>query len=970
MTIILIIVGTLLGSFFFSRHGFGNELGFLPGALLGYLLSAILNLRKQIATLQKDIKEIQLLAASRTEQKSADRQYAGAAVSTPHTSTLPQAESINTSVAEKSVSPVDAAIQPHTKSAAPVTPVPVQTQATTQTNKQTPLRPTLIRPVDDPAIIRYLREYFSGPNLLVRVGVIVLFFGVAFLLKYAAERTHLPIELRLMGVIVGAMVMLVIGWRLRTRLEDYALVMQGGAIGVIYLTVFSALRLFAVLEPAYALIILTAVGIFSAILAVLQNARSLAILGICGGFLAPILTSTGEGNHVVLFSYYALLNAGIFGMAWFKAWRPLNLLGFAFTFVISTFWGVTRYHAADFASTEPFLILFFLFYVGIAVMYANRQSPDLKNYVDGTLVFGTPIIAFGLQAGMMQQQEMLQIFEYGLSVSAVVLSLFYVTLAKILFERKRDSLRMLVESFLALSIVFATLAIPLALDGRWTAGAWALEGAAVLWMGVRQNRVLARVFGSLLQFAAGFALLTDYRYHETPLAILNSVYIGAVLVSFAGLFSAWFMQRKQTSLSGSNHTALPLPNPPPKSENLLAGHPREGASAPLREVNIYEFELPLAYALFAWGVLWWLGSGLREIEHFVSREYQSNAALLFFTFTSMVFSMLHRRLAWPLAMIPALGLLPAMVLVTLVQIAFTTHPFAHAGFICWPISFAMLYWILRRHENDVDEQAISIFHMVTLWLLAFLLSTEVAWAINHVVQGKGTWPLIAWALVPGLVVGGLSLRGPNIRWPVAAHLHTYLGVAALPLAAFLWLWSLFTNFNSNGDPYPISYLPLLNPLDLAQIFVFIVLATWLIKVRLLGIPILNNIPREGRFAAMAGTVFVWLNAALLRTLHYWADVPFNTYSMMHSVLVQTCLAIFWSVLAMALMRYASQKKQRAVWMVGGALMGAVVLKLFTVDISSRSSLEGIISFIGVAVLMLIIGYIAPLPAKQEASKHA
>jgi len=957
MTVIFAIVGALLGTFFFNRHGYGNELGFIPGAILGYLLSVVLDLRKQVATLQK---EIQLLAASRTEQKSADAQHARAGVSAPLTSAAPQAESGGTVVTKKPASPVDAAMQPQAKAAAPSKP-PEQVLSVPQSIEQLPLRPTLIRPVDDPAIIRYLREYFSGPNLLVRVGVIVLFFGVAFLLKYAAERTHLPIELRLLGVVVGAMVMLVIGWRLRTRHEDYALVMQGGAIGVIYLTVFSALRLFKVLDPAYALIILTAVGIFSAILAVVQNARSLAILSICGGFLAPILTSTGEGNHVVLFSYYALLNAGIFGMAWFKAWRPLNLLGFIFTFVISTYWGVTRYQATDFASTEPFLILFFLFYVGIAVMYANRQAPDLKNYVDGTLVFGTPIIAFGLQAGMMQQDEMLQVFEYGLSVSAVVLSLFYVTLAKILFERKRESLRMLVESFLALSIVFATLAIPLALDGRWTAGAWALEGAAVLWMGIRQQRVLARVFGCLLQFAAGFSLLTDYQYHEAPFAILNSIYIGAVLVSFAGIFSAWFMQRKQSSLIGSNHTAFPLPNPPPKGE---------GANVPLREIHFYEFETALAYALFVWGVLWWLGSGLHEIEHFVSREYQSNAALIFFTFTSVVFSLLHRRLAWPVAMIPALGLLPAMVLVALGQTAFATHPFAHAGFICWPVSFAALYWVLRRHETDVGKQPISIFHMAALWLLTLLLSAEVAWAINHVVQGKGTWPLIAWALVPGLMLGGLSLRGPNLRWPVAAHLHTYLGVAALPLAGFLWLWSLFTNFNSNGDPYPISYLPLVNPLDLAQIFVFIVLSTWLIKVRLLGIPILDNISREGRFAAMAGTIFIWLNAALLRTLHYWADVPFNMHAMMHSVLVQTCLAIFWSVLAMALMRYASQKKQRAVWMVGGALMGAVVLKLFTVDISSRSSLEGIISFIGVAVLMLIIGYIAPLPAKQEASKHA
>ena len=54
-----------------------------------------------------------------------------------------------------------------------------------------------------------------GGNTVVRVGVIVLFFGVAFLLKYAYEHTHLPIEVRLIGVAAGAIAMLSLGWRLR-----------------------------------------------------------------------------------------------------------------------------------------------------------------------------------------------------------------------------------------------------------------------------------------------------------------------------------------------------------------------------------------------------------------------------------------------------------------------------------------------------------------------------------------------------------------------------------------------------------------------------------------------------------------------------------------------------------------------------------------------------------------------------------
>jgi len=210
------------------------------------------------------------------------------------------------------------------------------------------------------AAVRIVRDYFTGGNTLVRVGIIILFFGVAFLLRYAAEHSHVPIEFRLSGVALGAIVLLVLGWKLRTKRSGYALALQGGAVGILYLTVFAGLKIYSVLPPGAAFVLLVVVAAFSAALAVLQNSQSFAFLAVSGGFLAPILASTGQGDHVVLFSYYAILNGGILAIAWFKAWRPLNLLGFLFTFVIGTAWGVLSYEPRLFASTEPFLILFFL----------------------------------------------------------------------------------------------------------------------------------------------------------------------------------------------------------------------------------------------------------------------------------------------------------------------------------------------------------------------------------------------------------------------------------------------------------------------------------------------------------------------------------------------------------------------------------------------------------------------------------
>ena len=75
-------------------------------------------------------------------------------------------------------------------------------------------------------------------------------------------------------------------------------------------------------------------------LAVLQDAKALAFFAVLAGFLSPIWLSTGGGNHVALFSYYAVLNAAIFAIAWWKSWRVLNLLGFVFTFGIGGAWGV------------------------------------------------------------------------------------------------------------------------------------------------------------------------------------------------------------------------------------------------------------------------------------------------------------------------------------------------------------------------------------------------------------------------------------------------------------------------------------------------------------------------------------------------------------------------------------------------------------------------------------------------------
>src|SRR6185312_6609823 len=145
----------------------------------------------------------------------------------------------------------------------------------------------------------------------------------------------------------------------------------------LYVTTYAAYALYGLLGPTLAFGLLFAVTGVAVGLALLQDARVLAVLGIVGGFLAPVLTATDSGNHVALFSYYTLLDLAIFTIAWFKAWRSLNVLGFLFTFAIGGIWGYDAYRPELFATVEPFLVLFVALYIVIPVLFALRQPPEL-----------------------------------------------------------------------------------------------------------------------------------------------------------------------------------------------------------------------------------------------------------------------------------------------------------------------------------------------------------------------------------------------------------------------------------------------------------------------------------------------------------------------------------------------------------------------------------------------------------------
>ena len=90
-------------------------------------------------------------------------------------------------------------------------------------------------------------------------------------------------------------------------------------------------------------------------------------------------------------------------------------------------------------------------------------------------------------------------------------------------------------------------------------------------------------------------------------------------------------------------------------------------------------------------------------------------------------------------------------------------------------------------------------------------------------------------------------------------------------------------------------------------------------------------------------------------------VPYTFDAMLASQFVQAMLSLVWSVTALLLMRHAARQQRRQQWSMGAVLLGLVVLKLFLIDLSNVGGIERIISFVGVGLLMVLIGYLAPFP---------
>jgi hypothetical protein len=184
-------------------------------------------------------------------------------------------------------------------------------------------------------------EQFMGVKLFAWIGGLALFLGVAFFVKYSFDNNLVPPELRVaigfvagLGLLVGGVVM---------SRKDYPALSQtlcATGVVILYAVTFACRSIyhfeFFGAVPTFLLMVLITATAF--LLAVRLNALVVAILGMLGGFLTPILLSTGQDNPLGLFGYIAILDAGLVFVALHRRWFFLTALAAVGTALMQIGW--------------------------------------------------------------------------------------------------------------------------------------------------------------------------------------------------------------------------------------------------------------------------------------------------------------------------------------------------------------------------------------------------------------------------------------------------------------------------------------------------------------------------------------------------------------------------------------------------------------------------------------------------------
>jgi uncharacterized membrane protein len=335
-------------------------------------------------------------------------------------------------------------------------------------------------------------ETLIAGRWLNRIGIVALIASVSYFLKYAFDNNWIGPSGRVaIGILLGAAMLPWSQWLLSRGYSYFSEGIAGLGATVLYLSIWAGWHYYALFSQNVAfgaMIVIT--GVITAV-ALGRASQRIAVLSLLGGFLTPVMVSTGKDAQIVLFTYILILGAGMLMIAARREWRALPPVSFIGTQIYFWGWYETFYRAEKLERTILFATFFFLLY---ATLPALRAVAARRLREEDTLILLVNNFAYlGALYAMLWPQD-----RWPLTLCLLALSAAHVSAARLVPPALGKELPLARLVYAGLALTFATLAIPVRLDGKWITLAFGVEGAILVWTGFRALTALLRQAGYLL----------------------------------------------------------------------------------------------------------------------------------------------------------------------------------------------------------------------------------------------------------------------------------------------------------------------------------------------------------------------------------------------------------------------------------------------------------------------------------------
>jgi uncharacterized membrane protein len=401
-------------------------------------------------------------------------------------------------------------------------------------------------------------EKFIGENLISKIGIAILVLAIGFFVKYAIDKDWIkPIGRVAIGIVCGG-ILVAFAHKLRNSYKGFSSVLAGGGLAVFYFTITLAFHQFQLFDQTTSFIIMIVITAFAVTLSLLYNRQELAIIALLGGFLAPFLVSTGQGNYKVLFTYLVILNSGLLIIAYNKAWRILNILSFIFTVILFGSWlFLLSYDDAAVTYKNGFLFAT-AFYLLFFVINIAHNIKEKKRFIaaDFSILLANTCLYFG--AGIYCLSHMNAPEFKGLYSASM--GIFNLGVSYFLFRKQRVDTNIL-YLLIGITLTFVSITAPIQLHGNHITLFWASEAVLLYWL-YTKSKISIMQWAAMLVWALMLAsLLMDwmqlYTSYNTAITIIaNKGFITTVFAAVATYLLYILRNKKEQNNTTLNINSL------------------------------------------------------------------------------------------------------------------------------------------------------------------------------------------------------------------------------------------------------------------------------------------------------------------------------------------------------------------------------------------------------------------------------